>query len=287
MHDVGQRSSARRLEAVQGLDLDLRADAGVVGVLAQREDDVVAPRLADRLQAVEVEVHGAARGAVAAHAVLQVPAVAREPRRGDLGAVQQQAHAPVAEAVRREQLELVGELEGELVAADDRVGDAHAGEVVGAEHGGGVRGERLAKGRDGAPLEPQAARRAVPAVGDEVLGRGVDPGEQVEGGDAAPRTLGEVAVLAQQDRRAVEALGDPRGDDADDALVPVRRREHERRRQRLGDLRDRRGEDAAFDLLALVVELVEAQGERQRRLAVLAAEQLEGDARRRRAARRR
>ncbi len=201
-------------------------------------------------------------GAVAAHAVLQVPAVAREPRRGDLGAVQEQAHAPVAEAVRREQLELVGELEGELVAADDRVGDPHAGEVVGAEHGGGVPGERLAKGGDGAPLESQTARRAVPAVGDEVLRRGVDPGEQIEGGDAAPRTLGELAVLAQQDRRAVEALGDARGDDADDALVPVRRREHERRRQRLGDLRDRCGEDAAFDLLALVVELVEAEGQR-------------------------
>ena len=39
----------------------------------------------------------------------------------DLGAVQQQRHLAVAEAVRREQLELVGEPERELVAADDGV----------------------------------------------------------------------------------------------------------------------------------------------------------------------
>ena len=105
-------------------------------------------------------MHGRARGSVAAHAVLQVAAVAGEPGGGDLGVVQQELDARVAEAVRREQLELVGELERELVAAHDRVDPAPPVEVVLAESRRGLRDEGLAEGGDGAASRrsPQAAR---------------------------------------------------------------------------------------------------------------------------------
>ena len=52
-------------------------------------------------------------------------------RRHDLGAVQQQRDLAVAEPVRRQELELVGQAERELVAADDGVDVAHAQQVVG------------------------------------------------------------------------------------------------------------------------------------------------------------
>ena len=130
---MAHRSGSARLQAVQAAHLHLRADGAVVLVLAERERHVVAPGRGELGEVVEVEVDGLARGAVAAHAVLRVPLVAREPRRHDLGAVQQQRHLAVAEPVRRQQLELVGEAERELVAADDGVDVAHAQQVVGAE----------------------------------------------------------------------------------------------------------------------------------------------------------
>ena len=112
---------------------------------------------------VEVEVDGLARGAVAAHPVLRVALVAREPRRDDLGGVEQQRDLAVAEAVRREKLELVGEPERELVAADHGVHVAHALEVVGGERRRGLGDERLAEGGDRVAPQPQAAGGAMPA----------------------------------------------------------------------------------------------------------------------------
>ena len=260
---------------MQPSDLDLRAHGAVVLVLRQGQRHVETAGLGELLQLVEVEVDRLARGAVAAHPVLHVPAVAGEPRRHDLGAVQQQGDLAVAEAVRGQQLELVGELERELVAADDGVDGLRAHEVGRAEHRRRLGDEGGAKGGDVLAPQAQAAGGAMPAEGEQVLGAALDGAEQIEGRDAAPGALGLVVALAEQDGRTVEALDDARRDDADDALVPVRRREHERRRRRVGDHLGGGREDAGLDGLTLAVELVEAQRQRQRRVAVGAAQQLE------------
>ena len=76
----------------------------------------------------------------------------------------------------------------------------------------------------------------MPAERQQVVRGAFDGAEQVERGDAAPGPLGLVVALAEQDGRAVEAVGHPRRDDADDALVPLGRREHQRRRQRSGTM---------------------------------------------------
>ena len=115
----------------------------------------------------------------------------------------------------------------------------------------------------------------MPAEGEQVLGAALDGAEQIEARDAAPGALGLVVALAEEDGRAIEALGDARRDDAYDALVPGRRRQDERRRRRVGDHSATAAEDGGLDGLTLLVELVEAQRHGQRRLAIGAAQQFE------------
>ena len=66
-----------------------------------------------------------------------------------------------------------------------------------------------------------------------------------------------------------------RRDDADHAGVPVGRRQHDGRRQRLGQPVERLAQDDRLDLLALGVQRAEALRQRQRRGAVGRAEQLD------------
>ena len=86
---------------------------------------------------------------------------------------------------------------------------------------------RNASTRSRAMVRPAAAR--CPPWRIEVGGAGVEPGEQVEGGDRAPRAGALLAVERDQDGRAVMALGEARGDDPDHARgasprPPARRR---------------------------------------------------------------
>ena len=113
---------------------------------------------------------GLARGAVAAHAALQVPPVACEPGIQDLRVVQEQGHPAVAGPVRCQQLELVGELKAELVAGHKSIDLARAYEVVGCERGGGASHEGSTKRRDVLGAQAQPAGDTVPAERDEVLG---------------------------------------------------------------------------------------------------------------------
>ncbi len=115
----------------------------------------------------------------------------------------------------------------------------------------------------------------MPAVAQQPLGAGGHAGQQVEGRDAAPRTLGHAVGLAQQDGGPAGLLDDARRDDADHAGVPVGRRQHDRRRQRLGQPGEGLAQDDRLDLLALGVERPETLRQRQGRGAVGGAEQLD------------
>ena len=70
-------------------------------------------------------------------------ALAHRGRLGDLAARQEQRHARVAEAERRQPRQLAGEIERELARRDDGVDDGDRLEVAIVELRVGVRGERL------------------------------------------------------------------------------------------------------------------------------------------------
>ena len=134
----------------------------------------------------------------------------------------EQPHAGVAHPERRQPAELLGEIEAEVGAADHRVDPLRSHQVLGAEHLGGVGGERLAEGVEALRLERQAGGRPVPAEAGQVLGACLQRGEQVEAGDAAPRAPSPaLAVERDDDRRPVVALDHPRGDDPDHSRVPA------------------------------------------------------------------
>ena len=123
----------------------------------------------------------------------------------------------------------------------------------------------------------RAARRgAVPAVAQQVLGARVEPAEQVEGRDRAPRAGPLVAVQREHHARAVVALGDPGGDDADDPGVPALAGEH------VGGLLAELAhlglgleEDPRLGVAALGVGVVELVGDRRGALGVVGEHELE------------
>ena len=118
------------------------------------------------------------------------------------------------------------------------------------------------------------------APAPEQTGARTERAVQVERGDRAAGSL-PVAVRARdEDDRAVVALDEPRGDDADHALVPVGPGHGVGAasallgRPRL-DLGHGLAEDAALDGLALAVQLLERVGEPARLGLVLGEQQLE------------
>ena len=145
-----------------------------------------------------------------------------------------------------------------------------------AQHRRGVLRERLAEGRDAVPADREAGGGAMPAVAQEVGGGRVEPAEEIEGRDGAPRAGSLLTVERDQDRGAVMALGDPRGDDADHAGVPALGRQHVRRRRaRGGDLRLRLEEDPRLHVAALGVHGVQLGGDGGRARDVGGEEELE------------
>ena len=93
---------------------------------------------------------------------------------------------------------------------------------VAAACGDERRAERLhAPARDRQP-----GRGAVAAVAQQVGARRLQPAEQVERRDRAARAGALLAVERDQHGRAMVALGDPRGDDADHARMPAVGGEH-------------------------------------------------------------
>jgi hypothetical protein len=91
-------------------------------------------------------------------------------------------------------------------------------------------------------------------VAPQVRRTRVEPAEQVEGRDRAPRARALGAVERDHHARAVVMLGDPRRDDPDHAGMPAVAGEHVRRRRaRVGDLRLGLEQDAGLGVAALGV----------------------------------
>src|SRR5206468_6612781 len=100
---------------------------------------------------------------------------------------------------------------------------------------------------------------------------------EVEGSDRPARTLPGFLAAGDQDDRPVVALDEPRRNDTDHALVPLRVREDVAvtsllRLRPLVDLCDRRAQDPLLHGLPLAVHLLEPQREAPR-LVRIAREQ--------------
>jgi hypothetical protein len=74
-------------------------------------------------------------------------------------------------------LQLLGEVEVEVGAADHRVDPLGAHQVLGTENGGCVGGERGPEGADVLGRQLQPGSRAVPAKAGQVLPAGLERGE--------------------------------------------------------------------------------------------------------------
>ena len=94
------------------------------------------------------------------------------------------------------------------------------------ELGVGVGGERLGERVDVLGPDREAGRGAMAAEALEMLGAGGEAAVQVEGAGRAAGPLPVVPGAGDQDDGPVEALDEPRGDDADHALVPALVGEH-------------------------------------------------------------
>ena len=224
----------RRLQRPLGVAQDQPRLGGPVPVVALQAHDG-ADGLAGRRGQLRAraEQHAARAGAARGEREGDVPALPHRPRVVEQRGRDEQRDGGVALAERGELLELLGERERERVARRDGV-DAHLRpQVLGCEDARGVGGERLAEGRDVGALDGQARGGAVAAVALQDLGGGVQPAEQVEARDRAARARALGAVERDQHARAVVALGDARGDDADHARVPAVGRRARRRRPSL------------------------------------------------------
>jgi len=123
-----------------------------------------------------------------------------------------------------------------------------------------VNAARSASTSAASTVQPAAAR--VAAVAREVTRAGVQAGEQVERGDRAPGARSAIPVERDHQNRAVMALGQARGDDADHARMPVVSGEH------VGRLVASRGnlclgleQDPRLDVAPAHVGLVELAGD--------------------------
>src|SRR5688500_1992969 len=83
--------------------------------------------------------------------------------------------------------------------------------------------ERLREGFDLVWTDREARGGPVPAPAREVRRTGTERAVQVEAGDRAPRARPLLPELGPRDQhdRPPEALHEPRGDNPDDAAVPV------------------------------------------------------------------
>jgi hypothetical protein len=125
-----------------------------------------------------------------------------------------------------------------------------------------VGGEGCRERLDALGVDRQAGRGPVPAEALEMLGAFRKGAVEVEGRGRAPGALPLAVGARDQHDRPVEALDEPRGDDADHALVPALVGEHVAALAalRLGplvDLGERLAQDAVLDALALAVQLFE------------------------------
>src|SRR5262249_2710050 len=111
---------------------ELRRDGAVPTVLVQAERDVVAPYSAEAVQLRPLPECNRAAGVapVALHAEAEMLAVADRRQVAELAARREQRHVGIAEPERREQAQLLAEIQGELRAArEHRVDNGRRDEV--------------------------------------------------------------------------------------------------------------------------------------------------------------
>ena len=151
-----------------------------------------------------------------------MPPLPHRPHVLDPGRRHQQPDARVTHPERSQPLELLGEIEAESGAADHRVDLDRPHQVVRPEHGRGVGAEGLPERLDRVGWELEPGCGPVAAERSQVRGAGLEAGEEVEAGDAAPGAAASaLAVERDHDRRPVVALGQARGDDPDDPGMPA------------------------------------------------------------------
>ena len=149
-----------------------------------------------------------------------------------------------------------------------------------AERAWAAKASRKASSPRRRQLDPGG--RLVAAEAAEVLGAGIEAGEQVEARDAAARSLRRpVVVDREHDRRPVVALDQPRGDDPDDARMPPLAGDHDHGRRRAARRAGpRRAASAALPTSRSVsrrsgLARVELGGDRRRPRRVLGQHQLD------------
>ena len=81
--------------------------------------------------------------------------------------------------------------------------------------------ERRTKSIDIFRFERHARCHRVAPEGFEILATGLDGFENIEAGDATGRAFGDTIFDREDDGRAVKAINDAAGHDADNAAVPV------------------------------------------------------------------
>src|SRR5579859_3211318 len=143
-----------------------------------------------------------------------------------------------------------------------------------------MRGEALRERGDVLRLDRETGGRAMAPPAPEQIGAGTEAGMEIERRDGASRPFPVALAARDEHHGTVEALDETRRHDADHALVPVLPGDDVRTpaavglRPRLHDC-DRLAQDAAFDRLALTVQLLELVRERARLLRVVRQQQLE------------
>src|SRR6266516_3686852 len=263
-------------------DHELGRDSAVPVVLLEAESDVEPQFLPEAIElATEAESDRAPR---VARAVLdpeaEMLAVADRGDFAELAAGREQRDPGIAEPERSEARQLRAEVEGQLRAVDERIDHRHRKQLGFGQVSARVRGERRRERLDVRRLDREPGRRTMPSEANELARAGGQAGVQVEAPGRAARAFPLALPAGDQDDRPVVALDEPRGHDADHALVPLRSREHVaalpvlRLRPRL-DLLDRLAEDPFLDRLTVAIELVEPVGQPAGLPRILGQQQLE------------
>ena len=251
-----------------------RLDRAVPLVELQGERRVVGVAVG---QPADAEGDGAGAVAAGLDGEAHVAALlAHRPRVDEPRGRHEQRDRRIADPEGRQPLELLGQGEAELVARDHGVDALGGHEVLRAQDRRRVRDEGDAEGIDVLARDRAAGRGAVAAVAQQVLGARVEAAEEVEGGDRAPRARPLGAVERDHHARAVVALGDPRGDDADDPGVPALAGQHVGGLlAELAHLRLGLEQDPGLGVAALGVGVVELVGDRRGALGVVGEHELE------------
>ena len=144
----------------------------------------------------------------------------------ELGARQEQRDTGVAEAEWRETSQLFGQLERQRRSGHSRVDPRHGPQVVVREVRARVRRESLRERIDRLGPHREARRRPMATESLEMVCARRQAGVEVVHGQRAPRSFPLPVRAGDHHHRPAVSFDQPRGDDADHALVPPLVGEH-------------------------------------------------------------